>query len=995
MSTKPYRLFRATAAVVLCAAMLPLGAPGRPTLAADTGVQVRHALVGQTPDAVTRGLARLRGAHDPRAVLTLNIGLGVHNSDALDALIVAAGTPGNPLYGHYLSPAQYAATYAPTTREVDAVRAWATGSGLTVRAVAANNLLVTVQGSTDTVERALGVRVNDYEAQGRAFYANDRDAVVPSGLDIRAISGLSSLHRFYVARTPRVPAMVGPYTPQNFQAAYDMGRVGNGNGNGSDQTIGLTLWGAPLAQSDLDAFAANTNTPRLVAGQSGANGLEWILVDGKSAETDVQVEQALDVEYAHGVAANSHLKYWLANTDPTTCDANGANCQPTDAGLEDAVNAAARDTTLHVVSNSWGGVEATSANDPFISAINASLQMAASHGTTFYFASGDFGYTSGATCASYPGCTTPAPSFPADSPYVVSVGGTNLTTGADGSYASERVWGTTGNGASGGGCSTVFARPTWQTGVSGAATCSGRAVPDVSADADPDTGAYVYAQGTPQQIGGTSLATPLWAGMAADLNRYLGAMGQPPMGFAAPRIYQLAGDATTYGRDFHDVTLGNNDPAYATSKGSSAGPGWDEATGWGSPDLTNLAADWSPSPTTTTTTTTTTTASPSPTTTAVASSVSTATTSPATASSTSTAMATATTGPATVSSTSTASPVTAPATPTSPSGMKASPTAPTATPLAATATATATPVPGGATTTVAGTASAVSVTLSPTSAPTTPATTTPTNIRINTATNTSTNTPTNTPTTTPTNTNTPINTTTATPTNTATNTATPTNTPTNTSTNTPTNTPANTMIALPMPPAASTLPPSPTLSPTTIGALPLAPLLPHPPAAPTVAPPALTPAAHGSPARPPSTAVGAPPCAPPSQPHRSARNHCVPGHGASPMTTIRVLTRAVRRNGRVIIHVNGAPRARLTVTVTIVSATTPRGGLHGRPRPARSLTVARVIADAHGQATVLARLSPAIGNGVATVTVTVTVKTLRQVFAHSARIVVSPRASTT
>src|SRR5207253_10667243 len=134
-----------------------------------------------------------------------------------------------------------------------------------------------------------------------------------------------------------------------------------------------------------------------------------------------------------------------------------------------------------------------------------------------------------------------------------------------------------------GGCSTVFARPSWQVGVS-AATCAGRAEPDVAADADPNTGAYVYSQASAQPVGGTSLAAPLWAGMAADVNRYLGANGKPLMGFSAPRLYQLATNATTYSRDFHDVTSGNN--------GYPAGPGWDEATGWGSPNLANLAADW-------------------------------------------------------------------------------------------------------------------------------------------------------------------------------------------------------------------------------------------------------------------------------------------------------------------------------------------------------------------------------------------------------------------
>ena len=204
----------------------------------------------------------------------------------------------------------------------------------------------------------------------------------------------------------------------------------------------------------------------------------------RSTDTNELVETALDVESAHGMAPSIHMKYWLGD-----CTLSAGSCNPSDVGLEGAISDAANDTSLHVVSNSWGGGEATSATDPFVSNTNASFQHAASVGTTFYFSSGDSGDYSGSSG------TTPAPSYPADSPYVVSVGGTNLQTGSGYAYSSESDWSCTtytactnrtlGTGGSGGGCSTVFARPSWQTGV-GAATCSGRAEPDVSADADPN-----------------------------------------------------------------------------------------------------------------------------------------------------------------------------------------------------------------------------------------------------------------------------------------------------------------------------------------------------------------------------------------------------------------------------------------------------------------------------------------------------------------------------
>jgi len=683
-----------TVLALLSAGVIALSpALGRFTSGVHASGPPQHTLAAQTPDVVAHGAATLRGHYDPNAPLTLDIGLGVHNSSDLDAIIAAASDPTSPQYGHYLTNDAYLARFAPTDAEVQGVRDWATAAGLTVQSVSPDHLLVTAQAPAGTVERALGVTINSYALDGRTIRSNDRDPSVPDGLDIRAISGLSTIHRFHVmaprAASPRALAAraatnrlratrAGGYYPNDFRAAYNVAPVGDGAG----QTIGFTLWGGPVAQSDLNTFASQTGTPAIVGGQGGANGIDWIPVNGGSSDTNELVETAMDVEYAHGVAPNSHLKYWLGD-----CAASGTSCNPSDTGLEGAISAAANDTSLHVVSNSWGGGEAASAADPFVTNTNASFQHAASVGTTFYFSSGDSGSWSGSSG------TTQAPSYPADSPYVVSVGGTNLQTAPSTyTYSSESTWSCAnytactspypaGTGGSGGGCSTIFARPSWQTGV-GAATCSGRAEPDISADADPASGAYVYVQSQGQEVGGTSLAAPLWSGMAAATNRYLGANGQALMGFSAPRIYQLAANAATDARDFHDVTSGTN--------GYPAGAGWDEATGWGSPNLANLAADWSgtssPTPTTAPTNTPTATATNTPTATA---------TNTPTATATNTPTATRPASTATAASTSTSTATRPAATATQPPAATATrTTAPTVTqPPAATATKSPTPAP--------------------------------------------------------------------------------------------------------------------------------------------------------------------------------------------------------------------------------------------------------------------------------------------------------------
>ena len=610
---------------------LPLSRPsGRDARSLPSEAIHIHVLAGQTPPLVTRAQATFRGRHNVAAPLTLNIGLGAHNAAQLDAFIAAASTPGNPQYGHYLTNAEYMARFAPTPQEVRAVRDWATGAGLAVQRVSPDNLLVTVRGGIGTIERALGVAINDYSVPGRAFMSNDRDPVVPAALNIRAITGLSTFYRLRPMPSPGIhrshttvrlraqvlspshdPSTDG-YYPDDFRAAYNATPVGDGSG----QTIGVILWGAPVPQSDLSAFATNTGTPALVSGQEGANGIDWVSAnagnnDGRD-DTSGFLETAMDAEYAHGLAPNSHLRFWLGDCTPQQDDQGNASCDPDLIGLEDAVNAAANDPSVHVVSDSWGGVEAPSLTNPFVASLEASFQHAAAVGTTFYFGSGDLGPASGSSCGldavlsdSCP--LGPLPTYPADSPYVVSVGGTSLQTDSTSGYNSESAWNDL-DIASGGGCSLVFDRPSWQIGLGSSATCAGRAVPDVAAGAGSSPGAYVYEGGARHSGYATSLATPLWAGMAAVANHYLQANGQPPMGFSAPQIYRLATNPSTYMRDFHDVTTGDNTLFFGLCKDCTGYPtaaGWDEVTGWGSPNLANLVGDWGGVPATGTATITT------------------------------------------------------------------------------------------------------------------------------------------------------------------------------------------------------------------------------------------------------------------------------------------------------------------------------------------------------------------------------------------------------
>ena len=530
---------------------------------------------GLTPNAVRNGEATPIRVHDPAATLSINLILPLRNQADLDAFIANQAS-----HGIYMTNDQFNAAYAPSDSQVQAVEQWAAAHDLRTAYVSPDHILITLTGVTHAVAQALNVAINDYRARdGSIFFANASDPSLPVTLGVQAIDGLNNIVRFHTLH--RALFRSGGYFPSDFRTAYDV--AGHGY-DGTGQTIGFTLWGTSVANSDLSTFASQTGDVAMSAG-TGADQIEWIPVNGGSTATDALGETALDVESAHGIATHAHLKYWLGDE---TC--SGGQCGGSDVGLEDAISAAANDSSLHVVSNSWGGGEAPSTTDPFVSATQGSFQHAVSVGTTFYFSSGDNGTDSGGTGAA---------SYPADSPYVVSVGGTTLNTNSNFTYGSESVWGSPGavNGG-GAGCSTVFGRPSWQSGISSPG-CSNRVEPDVSADADPNTGAYVYVQGSGQQIGGTSLAAPLFSGMATVADRYAAANSLTRIGWAAPKIYSLA-ETSAYATDYHDVTSGSTSGSITYN----AGPGWDQATGWGSIDWWNwvrgiVGTTSSPTPTNT------------------------------------------------------------------------------------------------------------------------------------------------------------------------------------------------------------------------------------------------------------------------------------------------------------------------------------------------------------------------------------------------------------
>ena len=512
-------------------------APGS-ALAAGSSAQGTALLAHDTPSPVLQGTAVALSHLAPSTGLDLNIGLKARDATKLDALIAAASDPRSPSFGHYLTNAQYMARYAPTAAQASAAAAWLRARGLDVTSVSPDNLLIGVKTSVARAEQAFNVTVDNFRAAGRTFHANDRPPRVPANLDISAVSGLSNFEVLKPATCLPAPnnGTCG-YDGSDFRSAYNV--VGDGSG----QTVGFTLWGEQLPQSDFTAYATATGTTPLTIGQAGDDGLTYIQVGGSTTESDTDNEVALDTQIAHGVAPGIHETYWLGHDSGSVME----------TVLNDAAN-----SSIGIISNSWGS---QGTGCPTNGNMESSLQHGAAVGKTFYFSTGDSGASAGC-------------SYPATSQYVVAVGGTTLN-----SITNETAL------QNGGGCSNSEPRPSWQTGIGtpltgpGAGNCTGRATPDISANSG--IGAYLYFGGHAACCtGGTSLSAPIWAAASVIWNKHNLATGRPGIGFAAPLIYQLANNPTTYPHDFHDITSGTN--------GFAAVTGWDEATGWGSADFDKL-----------------------------------------------------------------------------------------------------------------------------------------------------------------------------------------------------------------------------------------------------------------------------------------------------------------------------------------------------------------------------------------------------------------------
>jgi kumamolisin len=532
-----------------------IGAIGAVACAVTAGVLVSTgtAQAAQQPRVAVPGSATpaIAGAHRDSSVaadqkISVAVSLKLHNTAQLNAFDTAVSTPGSAQYGHYLTPAQFAADFSPTTDEVAQVKQYLASTGLTVTGVSGNRQVVDATGTASQVSSAFATSLSNYTQGSTHYYTNDSAVTLPSGV-ASVVQGVSGLNNRPLAHpesaplskvTPKAGSPVGGFSPTQYDGAYKFSSVGE---DGTGVTVALWEFDG-YKTSDLTAYNSYYGLSGPAATTVSVDGANY-----DSSPGDGEPEVELDSEIVRGVAPKaSQLVYEAPNSD---------------AGQIDMANAIATQDRVSVVSISWGECEAESTASTLTSTDNA-LSQAVAEGISVYSASGDSGSKdcqSGATGVDYP----------ASSPYVTGVGGTTLSLSGN-NWSSETAWTGSGSaGGSGGGVSSTYARPSWQTG-----TNAKRTVPDVSADANPSTGYAVYSGGGWDEYGGTSCAAPMWAGFTALVNEKAAAAGKANVGFMAPKVYPIL--TSGYATNFHDITSGNNG-------GFSAGTGYDEVTGIGTP----------------------------------------------------------------------------------------------------------------------------------------------------------------------------------------------------------------------------------------------------------------------------------------------------------------------------------------------------------------------------------------------------------------------------
>jgi kumamolisin len=582
-----------------------------------TGHNANVAAAGQFTPAGVGGLppllnvSKLLGSDHANRTLQMSVNLALRNQGQLNALLHDLYDPSSPNYRQFLSVAEFAQRFGPTTDQQQAVKSYLKQRGFTITRTYPNHLVIDFSGPESLAEQTFGVTINDYQSPlGRHFFSNANVPTLPAYLAsfVSFIGGLDNANQFYHppiaskndnrankphagTNCPSAGVSGGAnqvaYIPNQFSKAYNYDGLHSAGLQGAGQTVGVFELDG-YSQSDVQAYT------QCFGGSSVP--ISNVILDGFNGQPGAgAIEVELDMEVILSMAPK--LSKMIVYEAPNTTQ-----------GYNDEFARIVSDRTP-VISVSWGDCEKNMGQQE-VQQENKFFQEAAAQGQSILVASGDSGSES---CFQLGGSSFDVSlnaDDPAAQPFVTAVGGTTLSLNSDNSYQSEHVWnGGLLGGAGGGGLSQFWKQPTWQNGPGTQNQYSNgmRETPDVSLDADPATGYPVYCTagsscsgtggGGWLTVGGTSAAAPMWAAMVALTNQKAAQQGKKPVGFLNPALYKIA-SGSHYSSDFHDITppgnpstpsnndeLGFNGGAYPVTNG------YDMATGWGTLNATRLAAD--------------------------------------------------------------------------------------------------------------------------------------------------------------------------------------------------------------------------------------------------------------------------------------------------------------------------------------------------------------------------------------------------------------------
>lgn len=413
--------------------------------------------------------------------------------------------------------------------------------------------LVRATADHAVVSRALGITWNTLTATD--WHTTATPTLPPH---VASVSGLSTQARLahYHVMTPEaaIPPIVTPgpipgYTPAQILAAYGIDQPWDGTG----ETLAIAEWSNDFVQSDIDTFCQTFNLPACTP--------EVVNIGGYTPSSTPGVEATLDIEWAHAIAPGAQIRMYNAN----------AGTSYSSFALEVTTllaTIAAESAPPHILSISYGDAESNfTAQD--LQSWELLMTTLGNKGVTVLVAAGD----QGAYGQQSPGWPQQRNACaPASCVHALAVGGTSLFMNLE-TLNDEFAWTNVYNtGATGGGFSAYFKAPTYQ------ATSGMRSVPDLAAVADPWTPCALYWNGTWNLVGGTSLATPVVAGLLTRVNHARRLAGFHPLGYVTPVLYEL--QALKLGL-FRDITTGNN--TCFSVAGYEAQVGFDQVTGLGAP----------------------------------------------------------------------------------------------------------------------------------------------------------------------------------------------------------------------------------------------------------------------------------------------------------------------------------------------------------------------------------------------------------------------------